>query len=179
MTKLNVGCGNMAFASEGWINIDKCLMPWTAEHPEIEYMRQDVRDHLPFADNSIEEIMACHFLEHLTYEEGDDFLRECHRALRPGGKLYIIVPDFEYMVAQYLHDQGQLRVIGTALIYGTRDTNLDTGSFHQSCYDAPLLVRSATDAGFTVEIVGTQGIPYIPLVSDIHLCGILTKGEEH
>lgn len=48
---------------------------------------------LPFPDGSIESIISHHFMEHL----GDGFLPlmdECHRVLKPGGILRIIVPLF-------------------------------------------------------------------------------------
>lgn len=48
---------------------------------------------LPFPDESIESIVTHHFLEHL----GAGFLplmEECHRVLRPGGIMRIIVPVF-------------------------------------------------------------------------------------
>lgn len=51
----------------------------------------------PFDDNSADEIVSCHVLEHLI-AQGDvvgfnNFFRECWRILKPHGKLNVVVPD--------------------------------------------------------------------------------------
>tara|TARA_R110001592_G_scaffold4546_1_gene25502 strand:+ start:632 stop:1351 length:720 start_codon:yes stop_codon:yes gene_type:complete len=48
---------------------------------------------LPFEDSSIEVIFSSHFIEHLTFEEGLNFLTECKRVLKPNGILRIVCPD--------------------------------------------------------------------------------------
>ena len=46
----------------------------------------------PWDDNSIEEIHASHFLEHLTQTERAHFMNEAYRVLQPGGKVTVITP---------------------------------------------------------------------------------------
>jgi len=36
-----------------------------------------------------------HFLEHLEYSDGQNFLRECYRVLEIGGTMRVVVPDSE------------------------------------------------------------------------------------
>lgn len=48
----------------------------------------------PFADESLDFIIASHLLEHLPNPLG--FLKECHRVLRNSGILYLAVPDKDY-----------------------------------------------------------------------------------
>lgn len=48
----------------------------------------------PFADGSLDFIIASHLLEHLPNPLG--FLKECHRVLRNSGILYLVVPDKDY-----------------------------------------------------------------------------------
>jgi SAM-dependent methyltransferase len=51
------------------------------------------RSALPFPDNSIESIISHHCMEHIA----DGFVRlmdECHRVLKPGGLLRVVVPLF-------------------------------------------------------------------------------------
>jgi len=47
---------------------------------------------LPFKDESLGAIVAFHFLEHFTGARVIALLRECERALRPGGTLTVVVP---------------------------------------------------------------------------------------
>lgn len=48
----------------------------------------------PWADSSIDEAHASHFVEHLNQEERVHFVNELWRVLKPGGKARIICPDF-------------------------------------------------------------------------------------
>lgn len=89
--RVNVACGPQVLP--GFVNLD--LHPAT---PEV--MAWDSRRGLPLADGSARGIRVEQFVEHLEpREELPVFLRDCHRVLRTGGVLRIIVPDAE----RYLH----------------------------------------------------------------------------
>ena len=60
---------------------------------DINIFKHNVVNGLPFEDSSVQCIFSSHFIEHLTFEEAVNFLKECHRVLRPGGILRIICPD--------------------------------------------------------------------------------------
>ena len=91
--KLNVGCGRMKFA--GWVNIDV--------EPGSD-LTIDVRDGLPFDSDTVDYIYNEHLLEHLTYEEGGNILREFSRCLKIGGVLRMAMPDLDYAVEKYSAD---------------------------------------------------------------------------
>lgn len=81
--KLHLGCGSKIF--EGWINIDM--------NPKGDFTL-DLREGLPFADNSVELIYTEHSLEHFYREHDAPFLLgECLRVLKPGARVRITVPD--------------------------------------------------------------------------------------
>jgi SAM-dependent methyltransferase len=87
MKKLNLGCADWKLP--GWDNIDLPqvdlgVFPW------------------PWVDNSIDEILASHILEHFTRADGKRFLAECWNILRPGGALYIAVPDLDKFIECHL-----------------------------------------------------------------------------
>jgi predicted SAM-dependent methyltransferase len=82
---VNLGAGKTG--RTGWVNIDT----YYVQGINCIY---DIRKSLPFPDASVKGIFCEHFLEHLDYtEEVPAFLTECHRVLKPGGVLRIIVPD--------------------------------------------------------------------------------------
>ncbi|WP_170107631.1 class I SAM-dependent methyltransferase [Photobacterium lipolyticum] len=90
--KLNIGCGKKP--KRGWVNID--LKP-SAD------LTLDVRELLPFSDNSCSFIYSEHFLEHLEYpNQAYSFLKECYRVLEPEGEFSVAVPDTEWPIAEYL-----------------------------------------------------------------------------
>jgi SAM-dependent methyltransferase len=75
MLKVNLGCGDNKL--EGWKNHDRDV---------------DITKRLPFADGSVDRILAEHVVEHVTYVEAIEFFRECRRVLRPDGVVRIAVP---------------------------------------------------------------------------------------
>ncbi len=93
---LHLGCGTKFLP--GFVNIDGNLFRKTD-------MWLDLRNGLPFPDNSVSSVYTSHVLEHFYPEELTGILRECHRALRPGGGLRIVVPDMGAAVRAYLAGQ--------------------------------------------------------------------------
>jgi len=75
-TKLNLGCGYAH--KEGYVNIDM--------RPEVKPdLIADIRQGLPFADNSVDEVRAYDFLEHIPLGETIGVITEIWRVLKPGG----------------------------------------------------------------------------------------------
>lgn len=61
-----------------------------------------------FADNTFLEIYASHVAEHLDFTgELQRTLKEWHRVLQPGGKIYISVPDLD-VLAKLILDKNKL-----------------------------------------------------------------------
>jgi len=79
--KLNLGCGKLH--KEGYVNLD------IVNPADVV---ADVREPLPFKDNNFDRIEADNLMEHM----GDEFLglmNECYRVMKPGGVLWIKVPN--------------------------------------------------------------------------------------
>lgn len=89
--RLHLGCGPKV--KKGWLNLDL--------HPAADFAL-DLREPLPFADNSCAMIYSEHFFEHIGYPEpAQALLLDYYRALRPGGRLSIGVPDGELALRAY------------------------------------------------------------------------------
>jgi predicted SAM-dependent methyltransferase len=100
MKLLNVGCGDCRHPA--WINLDL-----VQAGPDV--LKHDIREKLPFPESSFDAVYHSHVLEHLDPEEGEDLIRECHRVLRPGGVLRVVVPDLEAIARHYLDAVDRLR----------------------------------------------------------------------
>ncbi len=92
-TKLNLGCRTRVL--DGWKNFD------CDPHPGVDVVG-DIRNLSMFEDGTVSEIMASHCAEHVPHPQTLPMLKEWHRVLEPGGKLYIAVPDFARCVELYL-----------------------------------------------------------------------------
>ena len=70
---------------DGWIGLDII--------PEFnpDYVR-DITKGLPFDNNSIDEILTEHVLEHIEHKDGDFVMSEIQRVLKPNGIVTIEVP---------------------------------------------------------------------------------------
>jgi predicted SAM-dependent methyltransferase len=90
--KLHVGSGPLV--REGWINID--AYPF----PGVDYVL-DIRSGLPFEE--VSHIYAEHFLEHLDFGTGLEFLAECRRVLRDDGALRLSTPNLDWVWRTQYH----------------------------------------------------------------------------
>jgi predicted SAM-dependent methyltransferase len=84
--RLHLACGSDY--REGYINVD--LYSENADRVDAKF---DVRS-VPYPDNSVDEILALHVIEHFDFHEGNRVLQEWYRVLKPGGKLIVETPDF-------------------------------------------------------------------------------------
>ena len=80
--RLNLGCGNNI--RTGYINID------FEEHEGVDMILDLNECKLPFGDNTVDEIILFHVLEHITDRYG--LIRECWRVLKPNGILHMKLP---------------------------------------------------------------------------------------
>lgn len=89
--KLHLACGPNIVS--GWDNVDILDLPGIKKH--------DLRQPLPYKDNSAEKIFHEHFIEHLAKADGIKFLKECYRVLKPGGVMKMGWPDLAKLLDAY------------------------------------------------------------------------------
>jgi len=93
--KLDLGAGNRK--KQGFTTVDNNILvspDFLVDLNKVPY---------PFKDNSIDEINACHVLEHLN--EPFTIMKELHRILKPNGKLRIQVPHFSRGMTHSQHSK--------------------------------------------------------------------------
>lgn len=90
--KIELGSGDIK-GIKGWTTID--------QHSECD-ISWDLRDGIPFPDNSISIVYSSHLFEHLTYKEARGLFKECLRVLKPNGEISICVPDAKPYVEAYI-----------------------------------------------------------------------------
>lgn len=156
--RLHIGCGDKPLP--GWVNIDR-----VARAPGVT-TDLDVTD-LPYADASVDAVLAEHVFEHFTFAEEGAVWHEMARVLRPGGTLTLEVPDFEWVCETFLSANDDWRafyVVGAKDDYAGCGRALDqrwgilqtmffgnqngAGQFHRSAYTEGKLRAIATALGF-------------------------------
>ncbi len=151
--KLNLGCGGDI--REGYVNID-------VRRTDNRVLVLDLEKELlsRFQDQSVEEIIAKDFIEHVSWRRVEDLLRDCYRVLKKGGRMYIQVPDLEAIARKVILDpsfcHGDLcgwKAI-SFWVYGGQDYPENT---HKAGFTIPTLKRLLESIGFVVEKIENDG----------------------
>lgn len=128
---LNIGTGGNDLV--GWVNLD-------------ETKPGDVLARVPpapFRDECFDEILMSHVVEHMTLDDGRALIKECHRILKPGGVVTVIVPDGKIVALAYLAGQIDNWKLNDWLLYSYCQE-----SQHRWLYDRRTLTQTIADAGF-------------------------------
>jgi len=151
MVKLNVGSFTTQF--HGWRNSD--VIPGLEDFARAHgftYSPWSIEGPIPYDDGVVDLIFSCHVLEHVTYAAGQRFLAECHRVLKPGGVLRILVPDTEALTRAYLDGTiGRFDEFLAPEMRGAPNTAKlwePLCSNHRALYDGPTLIAAFRAAGF-------------------------------
>ncbi len=136
---------------EGWsvLNIQQV--------PGVDYVG-DIQN-MPFDDGAVDEIYACHILEHLSYQgELQKALKECRRVLKPGGVFRISVPNLLVLCGLLctpgIDPSEQMHLM--RIIYGGQ---VDEYDHHKTGFTVDLLASFLSQAGFeTMKTVETFGL---------------------
>lgn len=160
-------------------------------HPADGYLPVDVNPrhaavvadalHLPFANASIDNMRAVDVLEHISYRDTERALTEWARVMRPGGDLFVQVPDAETIMRWFAADDPRLRrwvnfqgledstwpLMGAQwrLLGGHEDDRYVDGdgdwrwNAHYSLWSVDDLRMHLNRAGFTVTSLEVNGHP--------------------
>jgi|TARA_R110000796_G_scaffold152865_1_gene269245 predicted SAM-dependent methyltransferase len=183
--KLNLGCASNLL--EEYVNIDQDNIdvirkryPWIDFPKDAIIYQYDVFN-LPYKDNTVDEIIADGFIEHLSFIEERKIFEEIKRVLKVGGKLSFAVPNFEKVVKLWLEAEDNWQDFFrldeeaiskkhwfgtytyepnnrwgylTAQLYGSQHGE---GQFHQNCYTFSKIKAMLNKLGFnSVDITEFQ-----------------------
>lgn len=135
--KLNLGCGDNKIP--GYINID-------GERKVKPDVVLDFRlKPLPYKDNSAEEVLLFHCIEHIQKLLHHKVLLEVQRVLKPDGLFYISYPDFWECAQRWKNNTGGQRRFWEATLYGRQ---LYKGDYHVCAMDRDELTALLYECGF-------------------------------
>lgn len=103
MKLLNLGAGATRPQNAEWTNVDN----WEGGGHEVNepnFVRHDLRERLPFEDNTFDGCLLSHVIEHMDCQAGLKLFREAKRVLRPGGCFMVSTPDASYFRKVYPED---------------------------------------------------------------------------
>ncbi len=165
--KLNLGCGDFLLGPP-YINVDR-RTPDAYVEGQHQLMVWDLSQRkIPRPSDTVDYIVCHHFLEHLTYEQGQRLIDDCFRVLKKGGVMTLVTPDFNFLVKQYLNSRPSLRPNAELMLF----CEGPDGDKHRSAYDQVTLKQLAWGAGFEVDEV-TPVSEYPNLVANVPWqCGI-------
>lgn len=175
ITKLNIGCGTNSLP--GWLNTE------FAAPLERGILFLDARRRFPLPDASFDYVFSEHMIEHIRLSSALAMLRECHRILKPGGRIRIATPRLEFLIevmtgpaedqlayAAYHYDDLEEEPSIRTPARIVNDYHRRWG--HQFVYDEPTL-------RLLVERAGFQNVKVVPLncSDDPNLRGIENEGR--
>lgn len=158
MRKLEIGSGNRPLPGYEHLDIDPNL-------PDLDFVCS--MDSIPVEDNTFDEIMSVHTIEHIGWRQGLTTLREWYRIMKPGAKVTVACPNLRFICKAYLENGKTWREDFDKLnpderkhlkVSGYHSHSLwanfkifssgANGDEHMACYDSDLLGALLSDAGF-------------------------------
>jgi len=110
--KLELGSG--PHGEPGYIHVDALKIG----NVDIE---ADIRNLNWLQDNSVDELYSSHTVEHISYTEIEEVLREWYRVLKPGGKIIIKMPDLDFLCRSYVEGIHSTEEVMVAIFGGFPD----------------------------------------------------------
>ncbi len=150
--KLHIGCGENIL--DGWLNSDLSFLS------RFILVHLDATERFPFSDEEFDYVFSEHVIEHFSYLKGLQMLSECHRILKPEGKIRISTPSLDFLIDLYKKEKSDLQIqyikwAAKAIVGASSDNctfvinNYVRDWGHQFIYDEVTLSKCLNNAGFT------------------------------
>lgn len=135
--KLNLGCGTNKLP--GYVNID------VEPQCKPDLVCNFVNDRLPYKDNSIDEVVLFHCIEHINKGLHRLIISEIWRVLKPGGEFYISYPEFTKCYENWKSNYRGQRKFWEATIFGRQ---LYPSDYHVCIMHTPEFIKFLRQHGF-------------------------------
>lgn len=165
--RVNFGCGSDVV--DGWLNFDnspilvlgryrllRILIPRnsTIFHSDLRF--GNIVKGLPLKQGSVDVVYSSHVLEHLTYNEGIEALRNCFEMMKKGAVMRLVMPDFDHYIDEYNKSKDLMKFYEqTDLGYVHRPSTIFgklifylKNSRHQYVWNEQQIVTALTEIGF-------------------------------
>jgi ubiquinone/menaquinone biosynthesis C-methylase UbiE len=148
MSKLYLGCGGIR--KNGWINID--VDP--SVFPDVVSPAEDLA---AFGAASVEVIESHHLFEHFLFPQAMVALTEWFRVLKPGGRLFIELPNYRKSVQMSMSSNREEAELGFVGVFGWIHDVCPDGKFdqlnvfqlHKHGWTPESLCQALMDVGFS------------------------------
>lgn len=143
--KVHFASGNHPFSAEdGWVNVD--IHDW----PGVD-LKANLLDELPDQLSNIEVAYVGHFMEHLSYAEGVEFLSRVRQRMATSGLLVVVGPDHEKATQWFKDGRMGQDLFDAVHAHGhiPDDNPADRAGIHMIDHTGALAVEQAAAAGWT------------------------------
>ena len=144
--KLNLGCGDKILL--GYINVD-VVESRKGNKPDLLC---DITKLDKFADNSVDEILTVHVIEHFYYWLLPPVLAEWKRVLRPGGVMITETPNLLFACQEIMKEPFKAALPNAQMsmwpLFGNPYEE-DELMCHHWCFTPQTLGQTFAEAGFT------------------------------
>lgn len=144
LVKLNLGSGTTKL--KGYVNIDG------TESCKPDLVLDISNERLPFKEESVDEVVMFHTIEHIQKKRHVDVFLEIARVLKTNGKFILSYPEFMKCVENWKSNFKGEREFWEATIFGRQAY---PGDFHVSLMDP-------VEVGVKLKMAGFGGINHCP-----------------
>ena len=166
LLKLDLGCGDNL--REGFEGVD------FVKTKSVKYVHDLFTFPWPFKDDSVEELSASHFFEHVPQKLRARFMDEVYRVLVPDGKFTVVTPYYNSVRATQDFTHEWPPISPQSFLYFNRkwreDNKLTHGHYEMKCdFDFVYgYAMNPTWAAKSEEARGFALIHYCEVASDLH-----------
>lgn len=147
--KLHIGCGKKVLP--GFIHVD------VEKHEHVDAQCDIRKLDTCFEPGTVDEIYACHVIEHVSRHEILALFASLHKLLKPGGILRMAVPDIEQAIALYCRGMPLYPNL-YGLLWGGQRTQYD---YHTVGFDFATLSKMLESVGFS-DILRYEWRDFLP-----------------
>lgn len=134
--KIHLGCGDVIL--DTWNNVDLYIVRPNVFNYSLDQLHVD--------ENLYDIAYSCHALEHVGQKKGKEFLTEWFRVLKPGGILYLCIPDVAGVCAKF-NDNPDWFI---HCLYGLQSNE---GHYHKWGYTEKSIRWALLEIGFQVTFL--------------------------